>query len=281
MKSLKRMTLGVHFLAPTLLALPGCFGTSDWGGGVGCAEATPVEPRCTDWNNYSGYWHRCHWGEPGINWCNPPAGYVTTSGAGSGSASGSTAGSGGSATADAGGVSSTGSAGGDAGSSATADSGSLSDGASVGTGAGGDAGGGGNSGSGESGASGSGTMGSTGSSGDSGAEALSCTVGATCPAGDACVAGTCQPCAGGVCVCLRDDDCPASQVCDHTVGTCTAAPPACTALTTEANCTARADCTPVYGGMSCTNTAGDICQSGEANCTCATYSFAACVARTP
>jgi hypothetical protein len=106
-------------------------------------------------------------------------------------------------------------------------------------------------------------------------------VGSTCPAGDACVAGACQPCAGGVCVCLRDDDCAASQVCDHTAGTCTAPPPACTALTTEADCTARADCTPIYGGMSCTNDAGDICHSGEANCTCATYSFAACVARSP
>jgi hypothetical protein len=110
---------------------------------------------------------------------------------------------------------------------------------------------------------------------------ISCTVGATCPAGNDCVAGSCQPCVGGVCECQRDDDCPANQICDHTAGSCAQPPPACTALTTETACVARADCTPIYGGMSCTNSAGDACQSGEANCTCATYAFAACIARSP
>jgi hypothetical protein len=31
--------------------------------------------------------------------------------------------------------------------------------------------------------------------------------------------------------------------------------------------------------MMCTNAMGSPCQSGEANCTCATYAFAACVNR--
>jgi hypothetical protein len=93
--------------------------------------------------------------------------------------------------------------------------------------------------------------------------------------------GSCEPCTGGVCVCQRDDDCPASQVCDHTTGTCGAPPPTCPQITMEAECVARADCKAIYAGMMCTNAMGSPCHSGEANCTCATYAFAACVARGP
>ena len=83
----------------------------------------------------------------------------------------------------------------------------------------------------------------------------------------------------GAITCQRDDDCAGGQICDHDVATCTTPPPTCGQLTTEAACAARADCTPFYGGMTCTNDVGSACHSGEANCTCATYSFAACVAR--
>jgi hypothetical protein len=106
-----------------------------------------------------------------------------------------------------------------------------------------------------------------------------CIVSTTCPQGTSCVTGSCQACAGGVCACQRDDDCSSSQVCNHDMGACTTPPPACTALTTEAACSTRVDCAPIYGGMSCTNTVGSPCHSGEANCTCAMYSFAACVGR--
>jgi len=272
MKRLQRMTWGVHFLAPALLALPSCSGVNGWGSSESCcAGATPVEPNCTDWNAYDPDWHRCHWGERGINWCNAPLGYTETVDAGSTGTG--TSGSGTSTTADAGETASPDGATGSGGSGATADSGTASSStgtASSGTGTG--AGGAGGAG----GADASSTMGA----GDIG-QAITCTVGATCPAGNDCVSGSCQPCVGGVCACQRDDDCPANQICDHTAGTCTQPPPACTALTTEAACVARADCIPIYGGMSCTNSAGDACQSGEANCTCATYAFAACIARSP
>jgi hypothetical protein len=33
--------------------------------------------------------------------------------------------------------------------------------------------------------------------------------------------------------------------------------------------------------MSCTNAMGSPCLSGQADCTCATYSFAVCIARSP
>ncbi len=254
MKSLQHRTWGARLLAPALLALPGCIGTTtDWGESAGCScvEAVPVEPTCTKWDAYDAYWHRCHWGEPGITWCDAPPGYVETSDAGSSYGTMPEAGStyvpppgSGTTTPDAGEASSTDGAASDGGAPVAADSGRSTD------------------------------------ASDAGA-AIACTVGATCPAASACVAGSCQACSNGVCECQRDDDCPANQICNHTVGTCTEPPPACTALLTEAACVARADCTPIYGGMSCTNDAGDVCQSGEANCTCATYSFAACIARSP
>ncbi len=253
MKRLQHVTLGVHLLAPVFLGLSGCIGTTtDWGDSCACAEATPVEPTCTDWNAFDSNWHRCHWGEPGITWCDAPPGYVETTDAGStyvatgdaGSTYVAPPGSGTTVTPDAGGASSGDGGTGDQGTMATADSGSPSRASDA-------------------------------------APPISCTVGATCPAGDACVSGSCEPCSNGVCECQRDDDCPANQICDHTAGTCAQPPPACSALATEAACVARADCTPIYGGMSCTNTAGDACQSGEANCTCATYAFAACIARNP
>jgi len=291
MKRLQRMTWGVHFLAPCLLALPSCIGASDWVSSDGRVEVTTVESNCMDWNAYDAYWHRCHWGERGINWCNAPPGYTETVDAGSTGTG--LPGSGSGAAADGGETSSPDGATASGSSGASGGSGSTSSGTGAGVGgAGGSSGSSGWSGSsgsvGSGGAGGSGGVGGSGGAGASGTtsgggsgQAIACTTGATCPAGDACVTGSCQPCAGGVCECQRDDDCAANQICDHTVGTCTQPPPACTALTTEAACVARADCTPIYGGMSCTNSAGNACQSGEANCTCATYAFAACIARSP
>jgi hypothetical protein len=263
MRNLQRITWSAHLLAPALLFIPACFDpTSDLGYDGNCVEGTPARPRCTDWNSYSDDWHRCHWNEPGIVWCSAPTGSPgtgTSNDAGSGYLATSDAGS--SVSSDSGGLTMSETS--DAGSSVKYDSGvAVLDGS--GTGATGPA---------------DGSAGSGDAAG--GGQSTSCTVGQTCPVGDSCVTGSCEPCAHGVCECLRDDDCAGSQICDHTSATCTVPPPPCTALTTEADCVARADCTPIYGGMSCTNTAGDPCHSGEANCTCATYSFAACVGRTP
>jgi hypothetical protein len=108
---------------------------------------------------------------------------------------------------------------------------------------------------------------------------VACMTTATCPAGSQCASGVCEPCVGGVCTCRRDTDCSNEEICNHNNGTCELAPPTCVMLTVEADCVARADCRPIYAGMNCTNAQGTTCQSGEANCTCATYSFAACVDR--
>jgi hypothetical protein len=245
-------------VAATLFWLAGC-DSSYWAPGPGDdyvgAVSTPRQPNCTDWYAYDEGWHRRHCNDTGFIWCNAPADAGSVEGADTGAVATTTAEAGEGAGLDSGAALPTGStSGADSGTSASglaADAGSTTiDGGS----------------------------GASGTARD-GAPVNSCTASATCAVGTSCVSGSCQPCADGVCACQRDDDCPASQICDHTAGTCAAPPPACTALTTEAACTARADCSPVYGGMSCTNDVGSVCQSGEANCTCATYSFAACVAR--
>lgn len=221
--------------------------------------AAPSEPACTNWNAYDEDWHRRHC-DVAVRWC-PDTMPVGSSGAagttgtrGAGGTTGSTAGATGSAGAagaggGAGGPRDAGLTGGDA--SASLDSGAALDGGHV--------------------------VADAGHATGDGVSA--CIVGATCPLGMSCVTGSCQRCASGVCACQRDDDCSASQICDHEVGACATPPPTCTALATEAGCAARVDCAPIYGGMSCTNTVGSPCHSGEANCTCATYSFAACVTR--
>ena len=264
--------------------------------------AAPSPPACTNWSAYDEDWHRRHC-DVAIRWCSAGSGGSTTSTGSSGAAgargtngyagaTGSTTGAGGtngSATGAAGTMGTNGAAGTN-GSAAGAAGGAGSAGAvgTAGNGAGGevatrDAG----LSEGDAGASvdsGVALDGGHAVSADAGhatdvAGASSCVVGTTCPQGTSCVTGSCQACPGGVCTCQRDDDCSASQICDHDTATCTAPPPVCTALTTEAACSARVDCTPIYGGMSCTNNVGSPCHSGEANCTCATYSFAACVAR--
>jgi len=254
-------------VSATLFWLAGC-DASYWAPGPGDDYVGgPRQPNCTDWYTYDEGWHRRHCNDTGFIWCNAPegsAGSTPSYDAGAGSAEGA-----------------------DTGALATAEAGEGSSGAESGTSASGPAADAGSStaadASSTTAADASSTTidGGSGASGNArdGAPVIPCTVSATCAVGTSCVAGSCQPCADAVCACQRDDDCPASQICDHTAGTCAEPPPACTALTTEATCAARADCSPIYGGMSCTNDVGSVCQSGEANCTCATYSFAACVAR--
>ena len=231
-------------------------------GYVDVASGGGDQPTCTDWNDYDDEWHRCHWDEPAIVWCNAPdAGpvYVPRADAGAGAVASSDSGRS------------------NAGNSDGASSGTVESGASSTDGA---------TPSSDSGAMSSVESGNTGVAADGGSSvqggpAAPCTVSATCAPGTSCVMGSCLACPGGICSCQRDDDCPANQICDHTSGSCAQPPPACSALTTEAACVARANCIPLYGGMNCTNNLGNACHSGEANCTCATYSFAACIARGP
>lgn len=100
-----------------------------------------------------------------------------------------------------------------------------------------------------------------------------------CAQGQQCVGGACTPCANGVCACSRDDDCASTELCDRASRTCATPPPECTALTTEASCSARADCQPVYAGLECVDAQGGECQDGDTNCTCARFEFAACVVK--
>lgn len=87
-------------------------------------------------------------------------------------------------------------------------------------------------------------------------------------------------CAPGECACTRDNDCPAELVCDHAARVCVTPPVRCVDLTTEADCVAASTmCTPVYAGQNCRDATGGECTAGDVNCTCATFSFAACVDR--
>lgn len=54
--------------------------------------------------------------------------------------------------------------------------------------------------------------------------------------------------------------------------------PACDALSHEADCLARHDCTAEYEGLGCVDPSGQQCTPGDASCTCASFEFASCVA---
>jgi hypothetical protein len=104
-----------------------------------------------------------------------------------------------------------------------------------------------------------------------------CTTNADCPVG--CY---CEPSAL-LCVessvCASDAECGAGLTCDESLQSCVPGedpPPACDALKTEAECSERADCTPVYAGVDCTCGAGCECQAGQPGCVCASFEFFRC-----
>ncbi|HEY3802532.1 MAG TPA: hypothetical protein VGL61_07980 [Kofleriaceae bacterium] len=102
--------------------------------------------------------------------------------------------------------------------------------------------------------------------------------------------GTCQTgsCAGTVTCNLGPPTCPSGEApvigngCY--TGTCQAiascdAAPACGNINDEQDCLNRAnDCTAVYTGIDCTNSSGQSCTSGDAGCTCQSFSFDHCSA---
>jgi hypothetical protein len=110
-------------------------------------------------------------------------------------------------------------------------------------------------------------------------DAGACTRTYDCAHGQQCIGGACTPCANGVCTCSRDDDCAATELCGRASRTCETPPPECAARTTEAACSARTDCQPVYAGLECVDAQGGECQDGDTNCTCARFEFAACIVK--
>ena len=57
-------------------------------------------------------------------------------------------------------------------------------------------------------------------------------------------------------------------------------PPDCTHINDETDCLGRSDCSGVYNGIDCTKPDGTACQTGDTDCTCASYVFASCAAKT-
>ena len=54
-------------------------------------------------------------------------------------------------------------------------------------------------------------------------------------------------------------------------------PPECMELATEAACSDRADCTPIYAGTDCSCGPECICEGGDPNCICESFGFLVCV----
>ena len=240
MSKLPLMKRSSRVLAIASLALTGCWGGSsscphgDCGGGYSYGAGSGIAT-CVDWDSYDDDWHRRHCGDPYWVWCNAPD-------ASPNAASDATSGNrGGSSEADAGATGSATSSGSNAGSD--------------GGGSGGNTGS--ETGSGDGGVSQSivdgGTTADAGVStaamdggGEGAAPGDEATVagGGDAAAGDSAISESSPACTGDVCICQRDDDCPTTEVCDHTTATCVAPPPTCSALTTEVGCTGRSDCSP-------------------------------------
>lgn len=54
-------------------------------------------------------------------------------------------------------------------------------------------------------------------------------------------------------------------------------PPSCTDLETEAACSDRADCTPIYAGTDCSCGPECTCIGGEPGCICESFGFLVCI----
>ena len=77
--------------------------------------------------------------------------------------------------------------------------------------------------------------------------------------------------------CERERDCDAGYNCNLETHDCeAAAEETCGELETEAACTHRSDCTPIYGGTNCSCGADCECQGGEPGCICESFEFFVC-----
>lgn len=126
----------------------------------------------------------------------------------------------------------------------------------------------GDDGSGNAGSGGNG--GSTGQGGGGGS--VTCADHADCEAGSYCEAELCVPSA----TCDEQTDCGEGFVCDDALATCIPGIAACEDLETEAACSARSDCEPVYAGIDCSCGPDCTCIGGEPGCVCESFEFFAC-----
>lgn len=104
----------------------------------------------------------------------------------------------------------------------------------------------------------------------------STTGGSTPEAGDAGASGA-PPVVVPPDACEKERDCKPGFNCDVETHECLpAAEETCGELETEAACTHRSDCTPIYGGTNCSCGQDCECQGGEPGCICESFEFFVC-----
>ena len=98
--------------------------------------------------------------------------------------------------------------------------------------------------------------------------------GGTSSDGDAGAAGAPSPTAPP---CDTERDCARGYTCDLDQHECLpTSEETCPELDTEAACTHRSDCTPVYGGTNCSCGQDCECHGGEPGCVCQSFEFFVC-----
>lgn len=79
--------------------------------------------------------------------------------------------------------------------------------------------------------------------------------------------------------CDDEHDCAPGYNCNFETAQCEpAAEETCGELTTEAACSHRTDCTPVYAGINCSCGQDCACKGGEPGCVCESFDFFVCQA---
>lgn len=77
--------------------------------------------------------------------------------------------------------------------------------------------------------------------------------------------------------CEKENDCGPGFNCNFDTNECQPADTeTCGELETEAECTERADCIPIYGGTNCSCGADCECQGGEPGCICESFDYFVC-----
>jgi hypothetical protein len=77
--------------------------------------------------------------------------------------------------------------------------------------------------------------------------------------------------------CAKENDCGPGFNCNFDVSECQPGDAeTCGELETEAACSERADCVPIYGGTNCSCGADCECQGGEPGCICESFEYFVC-----